>query len=112
MRVATASVVAALAVASLTTPAAADISNNPNAQSLTLQCPQGTITGTTGSGSSLLLDGGGVAVLQGLTTAAGEEVIRVNRGLDGQGRLVRCTYDSPRIGADAVAYVFFAPGQA
>lgn len=97
----------AAAVTCMATPATAGISNSPNAFSLVLQCPGGAVTGTTAGGAALLLDGGGVAVLQGLSTASGEVVTKDNPGLTRNGRLVRCTYDSPRLGPNAVASVFF-----
>ena len=107
IRSASTSVAAAFAVTLMAAPAGAAISNSPNALTLTLQCPQGTLTGTTAGGSALLLDGGGVAVLQGLSTAAVEVLVPVNPGLQRNGKLVRCTYDSPRAGKGAVAFVLF-----
>ena len=104
---ATTTVALALAGTCIAAPAGAAISSSPNARTLTLQCPQGTITGTTAGGSNLILDGGGVAVLQGATSAAGEVLVPLNPGLDRIGKLVRCTYDSPRSGAATVAFVLF-----
>ena len=46
-------------------------------------------------------------MIQGLTTAAGEVLLPVNPGLERNGKLVRCTYDSPRAGKGAVASVLF-----
>ena len=106
-RVAITGVAAAVAVACMATPAGAAISSSPNALTLTLQCPQGTLTGTSAGGAALILDGGGVAVLQGLSRASGEVVVPVNPGLERQGRLVRCTFDSPALGEGAVAFVLF-----
>jgi hypothetical protein len=70
-RVVTLTAATALSLGLLAAPAAADVDRNPNAIRLGLNCPHGTFTGTSAGGSALLLDGGGVAVLQGLTTSAG-----------------------------------------
>lgn len=107
IRALTTSVVASLAMTCSAAPALADVTSNPNARSLVLSCPQGTVTGTAAAGSSLLLDGGGVAVLQGLMSADGRVLLPVNPGLERNGRLVRCTYDSPNAGPGAVAFVLF-----
>lgn len=80
--------------------------NNPNSLALTLSCPFGVVSGNSaGPGAALLLEGGGVAVLQGLTNAAREVAVPNNPGLERLGKLVPCTFDSPRLGEGAVAYI-------
>jgi hypothetical protein len=92
------------------TPALAGPENNPNAQTITLTCPFGQVTGTAAAGSSLILEGGGLAILHGATAAEdGEVLIPINPGLERIGRLVQCTYFSERRQQQVIAYVLFVP---
>lgn len=100
----------ALAVSAVgAAPALAGPEKNPHAQTITLTCPFGQVTGTAAAGPALLLEGGGVAVLQGATTAAGEELVPINPGLLGSGTLVQCSYFSERRQEQVIAYVLFVP---
>jgi hypothetical protein len=100
----------ALATSALgATPALAGPENNPNSQTLTLTCPFGQVTGTTPAGAALLLEGGGVAILQGATTAGGEVLVPTNPGLEQTGDLVQCSYFSERRQEQVIAYVLFVP---
>jgi hypothetical protein len=83
--------------------------NNPNAAVFTVFCPSGAITGSGAPGSALLMEGGGVAVLQGLSRPSGEVVIPVKPGLDRRGVLEECTYVSPFRGDTFIAFVQIVP---
>lgn len=100
----------ALATSALgATPALAGPENNSNSQTITLTCPFGEVTGTTGGpGPALVLEGGGVAVLQGATTLEGAVVVPINPGLQRTGNLVQCTYFSERRQERLIAYVVLA----
>lgn len=92
------------------TPAVAGPEDNPHAQTITLTCPFGQVTGTAVSGSSLLIEGGGLAILQGVIAAdTGEVLGTINPGLERIGRLVQCTYFSERRQQQIIAYVIFVP---
>jgi hypothetical protein len=70
--------------------------NNPNAAVFTVNCPSGTLVGSAAPGGALLIEGGGVAVLQGLVNAqTGDVVFPVRPGLARRGVLEECTYTSP-----------------
>ena len=110
LRLSFALAVFALAISALgVTPALAGPENNPNAQTITLTCPFGEVTGTAAAGSALLIEGGGVAVLQGLTTAGGEVLIPINPGLEQTGRLVKCSYFSEMRQQQVIAYLLLVP---
>ena len=84
--------------------------SNPNAATFTVMCPSGVITGSGAPGGALLIEGGGVAVLQGLVnTQSGEVVIPVRPGLSGRGVLEECTYVSPFSGTAFTAFVQIVP---
>jgi hypothetical protein len=92
------------------TPALGGPEDNPNAQTITLTCPFGQVTGTAAAGSSLILEGGGLAILQGAIAAEdGEVLIPINPGLEKTGRMVQCTYFSERRQQQVIAYVLFVP---
>jgi hypothetical protein len=83
--------------------------NNPNARVFTVTCPSGAIVGSGAPGNALLVQGGGVAVLQGLVRPSGEVVIPVNPGLSSQGVLQECTYTSPFTNEVFTAFVKIVP---
>src|SRR5687768_4865832 len=68
---------------------------NKNTVTFTINCGEfGTFTGSLpgGTGAALLLEGGGVAINQGLATLGGEFIIEPNPGLTKQGKLVQCRF--------------------
>jgi predicted secreted protein len=103
--------ICALAISTLgATAALADPEDNPHAQTITLTCPFGQVTGTAVQGSSLIIEGGGLAILQGLIAADnGEVFIPINPGLERTGRLVQCTYFSERLQQQVIAHLLFVP---
>ena len=110
LRLSFALAVSALAISALgVTPALAGPENNPNAQTVTLTCPFGEVTGTATAGAALLIEGGGVSVLQGATTPEGTELIPITPGLERTGRLVRCSYFSERRQERVIAYLLLVP---
>jgi hypothetical protein len=91
------------------TPALAGPENNPNAQTITITCPFGQLTGTTAGGASLMIEGG-LAILQGLTAAdTGEVLVPITPGLEQTGQLVQCTYFNERLQQQVIAHVLFVP---
>jgi hypothetical protein len=87
------------------------IGENKNTVTFTINCGEfGTFTGSLpgGSGSALHLEGGGVAIAQGLTELDGTVVVPVNPGLDRQGKLVPCRFTFPGE-PERIAYVLFVP---
>jgi hypothetical protein len=86
------------------TPALAGPEQNPNARTITLTCPFGEVTGTALGGSALILESGGVVVLQGATTPQGDVLVPINPGLAAIGKLVQCTYFSELRQEQVVAY--------
>jgi hypothetical protein len=100
-------VAAALA---LTTAASAS-AENPNTVTFPIDCgAAGTFTGSLpgGSGSALILEGGGVAVAQGVAELSGELLDAPTPGLEKQGKLVQCRFTFPGQ-PELIAFVFFAP---
>jgi len=84
---------------------------NKNTVTFTINCGEfGTFTGSLpgGSGSALHLEGGGVAIAQGLTELDGTVLVPVNPGLDRQGKLVPCRFTFPGE-PERIAYVLFVP---
>ena len=83
---------------------------NKNTVTFTINCGEfGTFTGSLlgGAGSALLLEGGGVAIAQGLTED-GTVVDPVNPGLERQGKLVPCRFTFPGE-PERTAFVLFVP---
>ena len=84
---------------------------NKNTVTFTINCGAfGTFTGSLlgGSGSALHLEGGGVAIAQGVTELDGTVVVPVNPGLERQAKLVQCQYTFPGE-PERIAFVLFAP---
>jgi hypothetical protein len=84
---------------------------NKNTVTFTLNCGEfGTFPGSLpgGSGSALLVEGGGVAIAQGVATVGGEILVEPNPGLEQQGKLVECRFTFPGQ-PERIAFVFFAP---
>ena len=84
---------------------------NKNTVTFTINCGAfGTFTGSLpgGSGSALHLEGGGVAIAQGLTELDGTVVVPVNPGLERQGKLVPCRFTFPGE-PERIAHVLFVP---
>lgn len=104
-----ATLVVALVLA-LTTAVSAS-GQNPNTVTFTLNCgAAGTFTGSQpgGAGGALLLEGGGVAVLQGLSELGGEPLIAPTPGLEQQGKLVQCRFTFPGQ-PERIGFILFAP---
>jgi hypothetical protein len=84
--------------------------NNPNALDFTVTCPSGVIRGSGAPGGALIIEGGGVAVLQGLVvTETGEVVQKTNPGLSRRGVLEECTYVGPVTKTPFTVYVLLVP---
>jgi hypothetical protein len=84
---------------------------NKNTVTFTLNCGEfGTFNGSQpgGAGSALLLEGGGVAIAQGLAEADGEVLIEPTPGLERQGKLVECRFTFPGQ-PERIASVLFVP---
>jgi hypothetical protein len=83
---------------------------NKNTVTFTLNCGEfGTFTGSQpgGAGGALLLEGGGVALAQGLAED-GEVLIEPTPGLEQQGKLVECRFTFPGQ-PERTAFVLFVP---
>lgn len=94
-----------------TVASASHTGENTNTVTFTLDCGEfGTFTGSLpgGAGGALLLEGGGVAVAQGLAELDGEFLIEPTPGLEQQGELVQCQFTYPGQ-PERIAFVFFAP---
>jgi hypothetical protein len=84
---------------------------NKNTVTFTLDCGEfGTFPGSLlgGTGAALLVDGGGVAIAQGLATGGGEIIVNPTPGLEKQEKLVQCRFTFPGQ-PERIAFVFFAP---
>jgi hypothetical protein len=84
---------------------------NKNTVTFTINCGGfGTFTGSLlgGSGSALHLEGGGVAIAQGLTESDGTVIVPVKPGLERQGKLVQCRFTFPGE-PERIAFVLFVP---
>ena len=83
---------------------------NKNTVTFTLNCGDfGTFTGSQpgGAGGALLLEGGGVAVAQGLAED-GQVLVPPTPGLEQQGKLVDCRFTFPGQ-PERIASVLFVP---
>jgi hypothetical protein len=85
--------------------------NNPSSRTITFNCPSGQVTATAvADGVALLDEGGGVvAVGGGIATLEGQELSKINPGLQRQGKLEACTYFSVVRQQTLVAYLYFLP---
>jgi hypothetical protein len=102
-------VLASTLLVALTTAASAS-AENPNTVTFTINCgAAGTFTGSQpgGAGGALLLESGGVAILQGLAEG-GELLIEPTPGLEQQGKLVQCRFTFPGQ-PERTGFIFFAP---
>ena len=84
---------------------------NKNTVTFTINCGEfGTFTGSQpgGFGGALLLEGGGVAIAQGIASLGGELIVRPTPGLEKRGKLVQCRFTFPGF-PEQVAFVLFAP---
>jgi hypothetical protein len=84
---------------------------NKNTVTFTINCGEfGTFTGSQpgGFGGALLLEGGGVAIAQGIATLGGELILRPTPGLERRGKLVQCRFTFPGF-PEQIAFVLFAP---
>jgi hypothetical protein len=102
-------------LATAITPATASAffpGENENTVTLTINCGEfGTFTGSLpggSNGSALLLEGGGVAIAQGLIELDGTVVIPVQPELERQGKLVPCRFTFPGF-PERIAFVQFVP---
>jgi hypothetical protein len=98
-----------VAIALTTAPSASG--QNPNTVTFTIDCgAAGTFTGSQpgGAGGALLLESGGVAILQGLADPGGEPLIKPTPGLEQQGKLVQCRFTFPGQ-PERIGFIFFAP---
>jgi hypothetical protein len=102
-------------LATAITPATASAffqGENKNTVIFTIFCGEfGTFTGSLpggSNGSALLLEGGGVAIAQGLIELDGTVVIPVKPGLERQGKLVPCRFTFPGF-PERIAFVQFVP---
>jgi hypothetical protein len=84
---------------------------NKNTVTFTINCGEfGTFTGSLpgGSGGALHLEGGSVAIAQGLATLGGELIDEPTPGLEQQGKLVQCRFTFPGQ-PELIAFALFAP---
>jgi hypothetical protein len=100
-----------IVLAFTTVASASQPGENTNTVTFTINCGEfGTFTGSLlgGAGGALLLEGGGVAVNQGLAELDGEFIIEPTPGLDQRGKLVECRFTFPGQ-PERIAFVLFAP---
>jgi hypothetical protein len=101
-------------LATAITPATASAffpGENKNTVTFTINCGEfGAFTGSLpgGAGSALLLEGGGVAIAQGLIELDGTVIVPVKPGLERQGKLVQCRFTFPGE-PERIAFVQFVP---
>jgi hypothetical protein len=100
-----------LLVALAFTSVASATGENKNTVTFTINCGEfGTFTGSLpgGAGGALHLEGGGVAIAQGLATLGGTLIDEPTPGLEKQGKLVPCRFTFPGQ-PELIAFALFAP---
>ena len=105
-------VLASTGLAALVLTSATASGANPNTVTFTIDCGEaGVFTGSQpggGGGGALLLDSGGVGILQGLADSGGQLLIKPTPGLEQQGKLVQCRFTFPGQ-PERIVFEFFAP---
>src|SRR5918999_814519 len=101
----------AVALAFTSVAIASHTGENKNTVTFTINCGGfGTFTGSLlgGAGGALHLEGGSVAIAQGLATLGGQLIDEPTPGLERQGKLVQCRFTFPGQ-PELIAFALFAP---